>query len=222
MPNQYTHTLPRVIHGHNTLVLTILLVYKTHCTIPAHNASEAQILPTELAPQRPVSLLAEIRCHHAVITTCKVLNDRNSSWKYETCWSYQTRYTTTHLADTERHQINILGTTSPRRHPFPLQAVEAIHPKTSDAELSRYSAHSLRVWACVLLDETGMTPEFIMARLRWMGTPFECTCVTQESSRTSIATSYGRHPSIPGDRRPNRRFIGEHSQHGRIVYCRRR
>ena len=52
------------------------------------------------------------------------------------------------------------------------EAVTAIHPKTSEAELSRYSAHSLRVWAWVLLDEAGMTPEFIMARLRWMGNSF--------------------------------------------------
>ena len=52
------------------------------------------------------------------------------------------------------------------------EAVKVIHPKTSDAQLSRYSAHSLRVWACVLLDEAGMTPELIMARLRWMGNSF--------------------------------------------------
>jgi hypothetical protein len=49
------------------------------------------------------------------------------------------------------------------------EAVKAIHPKTSKADLLRYSAHLLRVWACVLLDEAGMSPEFIMSRLRWMG-----------------------------------------------------
>ena len=49
------------------------------------------------------------------------------------------------------------------------EAVNAIHPTTSEAELQRYSAHLLRVWACVLLDDAGMSPEFIMARLRWMG-----------------------------------------------------
>ena len=52
------------------------------------------------------------------------------------------------------------------------ESVKAIHPNTSKAKLSRYSAHSLRVWACVLLDEAGMSPEFIMARLRWMGNSF--------------------------------------------------
>ena len=52
------------------------------------------------------------------------------------------------------------------------EAVKAIHPRTSKAELSGYSAHSLQVCVCVLLDESGMSPEFIMARLRWMGNSF--------------------------------------------------
>jgi len=52
------------------------------------------------------------------------------------------------------------------------EAVKAIHPTMSEAELQRYSAHLLRVWACVLLDEAGMSPDFIMARLRWMGNSF--------------------------------------------------
>ena len=52
------------------------------------------------------------------------------------------------------------------------EAVKAIHPRMSKADLSRYLAHSLRVWACVLLDEAGMSPEFIMSCLRWMGNSF--------------------------------------------------
>ena len=52
------------------------------------------------------------------------------------------------------------------------KAVKAIHPRTSKAELSRYSAHLLQVWACVLLEKAGMSPEFIMARLRWMENSF--------------------------------------------------
>ena len=52
------------------------------------------------------------------------------------------------------------------------KSVKAIHPQTSKANLSRYSAHSLRVWACVLLDEAGMSPEFIMSHLCWMGNSF--------------------------------------------------
>jgi len=52
------------------------------------------------------------------------------------------------------------------------EAVKAIHPKTLKADLSRYSAHLLRVWACGLLDEAGMSPEFIMSCLRWMVNSF--------------------------------------------------
>jgi len=47
------------------------------------------------------------------------------------------------------------------------EAVKKEYPNTPKDELAWYSAHSLRVWACVLLDEAGMTPEFIMSRLRW-------------------------------------------------------
>jgi hypothetical protein len=51
-------------------------------------------------------------------------------------------------------------------------AVKTIYPNMSTVERARYSAHSLRVWACVLLDEAGMSPQFIMSRLRWMGNSF--------------------------------------------------
>jgi hypothetical protein len=52
------------------------------------------------------------------------------------------------------------------------EAVKTIYPNMSLVERARYSAHSLRVWACVLLDEAGMSPQFIMSRLRWMGNSF--------------------------------------------------
>ena len=52
------------------------------------------------------------------------------------------------------------------------EAVKEIYPTTSEAKLQRYSAHSLQVWACVLLDEAGMSPEFIMECLCWMGNSF--------------------------------------------------
>ena len=52
------------------------------------------------------------------------------------------------------------------------EAVKTIYPYMSKVDLARYSAHSLRVWACVLLDESGMSPHFIMSRLRWMGKSF--------------------------------------------------
>ena len=47
-----------------------------------------------------------------------------------------------------------------------------IHPNISKDKLSWFSAHSLQVWACVLLDEAGISPEFIMSHLRWMGNLF--------------------------------------------------
>jgi hypothetical protein len=52
------------------------------------------------------------------------------------------------------------------------EAVKAVNPTVLKTELARYSAHSIRVWACVLLDEAGMSPEFIMSRLRWAGNSF--------------------------------------------------
>jgi hypothetical protein len=39
--------------------------------------------------------------------------------------------------------------------------VRAIRPDTTKEELKRYSTHSLRIWACVLLDEAGKSPEYI-------------------------------------------------------------
>ena len=52
------------------------------------------------------------------------------------------------------------------------EAVKTIYPNMSKVDIARYLAHSLRVWACILLDELGMSPQFIMSRLRWMGKSF--------------------------------------------------
>ncbi len=51
-------------------------------------------------------------------------------------------------------------------------AVKRIRPDTSSEDIKRYSAHSLRVWACVLLDEAGKSPDYIKKRLRWLGDSF--------------------------------------------------
>jgi hypothetical protein len=53
------------------------------------------------------------------------------------------------------------------------KAVKKVQPSTSADNLKKYSAHSLRVWACVLLDEAGMSPSFIQKRLRWLGDSFK-------------------------------------------------
>ncbi len=39
-------------------------------------------------------------------------------------------------------------------------------------KLKRYLAHSLRVWACVLLEEAGKPLDYIKKRLRWLGDSF--------------------------------------------------
>jgi hypothetical protein len=46
--------------------------------------------------------------------------------------------------------------------------VRAVHPTISKEEEQQYSAHSLQVWACVLLDEAGKPPDYIKKHLRWM------------------------------------------------------
>lgn len=43
------------------------------------------------------------------------------------------------------------------------------HPDMSKEDISKMSSHSGRVWALVLLDEAGMSPSFMKARLRWLG-----------------------------------------------------
>ena len=52
------------------------------------------------------------------------------------------------------------------------KAAKAVHPDLLPEDISKYSAHSIRVWACVLLDEAGKSPDFIKKRLRWMGDSF--------------------------------------------------
>ena len=53
-----------------------------------------------------------------------------------------------------------------------LKAVKSVRPDTTSEELKQYSAHSLRVWACVLLDEAGKLPDYIKKRLHWLGDSF--------------------------------------------------
>jgi hypothetical protein len=52
------------------------------------------------------------------------------------------------------------------------KAVKKVRPTTTPDELKRYSAHSLRVWACVLLDKVVKLPDYIKKRLRWLGDSF--------------------------------------------------
>jgi hypothetical protein len=72
-------------------------------------------------------------------------------------------------------------------------AVLHIRPDTPKEELTKYSAHSLRVWACVLLDEAGKSAEFIKKRLRWMGDSFRMylrdTATIHRQHQEALATA---------------------------------
>jgi hypothetical protein len=72
-------------------------------------------------------------------------------------------------------------------------AARAVHPNiTKDVE-QRYSAHLMRVWACVLLDKAGKSPDIIKKRLRWMGDSFRMylrdTHVIQDQHREALRAS---------------------------------
>jgi hypothetical protein len=51
-------------------------------------------------------------------------------------------------------------------------AAKAVRPIISKDDEERYSAHLMRVWACVLSDEAGKSPDYIKKCLRWMGDSF--------------------------------------------------
>jgi hypothetical protein len=53
------------------------------------------------------------------------------------------------------------------------EAVKKIRPSTLADDLKKYSAYSLSVWACALLDEASMSPSFIQKCLRWLGDSFK-------------------------------------------------
>ncbi len=52
------------------------------------------------------------------------------------------------------------------------KAVKEVRPDTTPEKLKWYSAHSLRVWACILLDKAGKLPYYIKKELRWLGDSF--------------------------------------------------
>jgi hypothetical protein len=53
------------------------------------------------------------------------------------------------------------------------KAIKKVQLDTTLDELKLYSAHFLRVWACVLLEEAGKLPDYIKKRLRWLGDSFK-------------------------------------------------
>jgi len=69
-------------------------------------------------------------------------------------------------------------------------AAKAVHPNISKDDEQRFSVHSMRVWACVLLDEAGKSPDYIKKCLRWMGDSFRMylrdTHVIQDQHREAL------------------------------------
>ena len=67
------------------------------------------------------------------------------------------------------------------------------HPDLTRDENMRFSSHSIRVWAVVLLDEAGMNPDFIKSRLRWMGDSYRLylwdTAILQTEHITALERS---------------------------------
>ncbi len=72
-------------------------------------------------------------------------------------------------------------------------AARAVRPTISKEEEQRYSTHSLRVWACILLDEAGESPNYIKKRFCWMGDSFRLylrgTHVIQDQHRKALRAS---------------------------------
>jgi hypothetical protein len=67
----------------------------------------------------------------------------------------------------------LLNITGSRIAALICKAVKKVRPSTSTNDLKKISAHSLCVWACVLLDEAGTPPSFIQKHLRWLGDSFK-------------------------------------------------
>jgi hypothetical protein len=52
------------------------------------------------------------------------------------------------------------------------KALKEVWPDTTSDKLKRYSTHSLRVWACVLLKKVGKLLDYIKKKFRWLGGSF--------------------------------------------------
>ena len=67
------------------------------------------------------------------------------------------------------------------------------HPDLTRDKNMRFSSHSIRVWAVVLLDEAGMNPDFIKSRLCWMGDSYRLylrdTAILQTKHITALERS---------------------------------
>ncbi len=76
------------------------------------------------------------------------------------------------------------------------EAVKKVRPSTSADDLKKYSAHSLCVWACVLLDKAGMSPSFIKNVSSGWEIHSRRISMTRKPSRTSTLLLFNRHPPM--------------------------
>ncbi len=73
------------------------------------------------------------------------------------------------------------------------EAVKKVRPGLSAKDLRKYFSHLLRVWACVLPDEAGKSPDYIQKQLCWMGNSFRMylhnTRIIQDAHRKALRAS---------------------------------
>jgi hypothetical protein len=69
----------------------------------------------------------------------------------------------------------------------------------------RFSSHSGRVWAVVILDEAGMQPDFIKLRLHWMGDSYRLylrdTSIFQQKHLTALDRASTKFTTLFGENR---------------------
>ena len=79
------------------------------------------------------------------------------------------------------------------------------HPDLTRDEIMHFTAHSIRVWAVVLLDEAGMNADFIKSRLRWMGDLYRSylrdTAVLQNKHISALKSSSNDFINLFGENR---------------------
>jgi hypothetical protein len=79
------------------------------------------------------------------------------------------------------------------------------HPDLTRDEIMRFTSHSIRVWAVVLLDEAGMNADFIKSRLRWMGDSYRSylrdTAVLQSKHISALESSSNDFVKLFGENR---------------------
>jgi hypothetical protein len=104
-------------------------------------------------------------------------------------------------------KASLLFITGSRYATLLCEAVKKVQPSTLAEDLKKYSAHSLRVWACVLLDKAGMSPSFIQKCLRWSGDSFKMSlCNTKAIQDKHLAALHSASANVmalihtpPGD-----------------------